>query len=351
MIVLGLETSCDETAVGIVDSNHNILANVLYSQTKEHLPHGGVVPEIAARAHVQHLDTLIRTALDQSGLDWSDINGIAATCGPGLIGGVMVGMMTGKAIAAAKKIPFIGINHLEAHVLTARLTDQVPFPYLTLLISGGHTQLLLARGLNDYTVLGESLDDAAGEAFDKSAKLMGLPYPGGPHIDKLARRCHDPVAAQKRFPLPLPLLNRKGCDFSFSGLKTAMRDTVQALPPGPIESNTLYDLCAALQTTIANILADRLLHALPQARAVGAQHFVLAGGVAANTQIRTRLTDVAESGGLTLVAPPMNLCTDNGVMIAWAGLEHLQAGDTSPLNLPARPRWPLDTLTTERIDA
>lgn len=341
MIILGIETSCDETAVGIVDDHHNILANVLYSQTKEHLPHGGVVPEIAARAHVHHLDHLIASALDQAKLEWSDIHGIAATCGPGLIGGVMVGMMTGKAIAAARHLPFIAVNHLEAHILTARLSHRVPFPYLTLLISGGHTQILLARGYGDYALLGESLDDAAGEAFDKSAKMMGLPYPGGPVVDRLARECADQVAATVRFPLPKPLVGRSGCDFSFAGLKTAMRQVIDALPAGPLDTPTLRDLCAALQTTIADILADRVNNAMMFAKDAQVKHFVLSGGVAANSQIRTRLTALATTHQMELVAPPIPLCTDNGVMIAWAGLEQLRERGPSALDTPARPRWPL----------
>lgn len=341
MIVLGIETSCDETAVGIVDTNRNVLANTLYSQQKEHLAHGGVVPEIAARAHVQVLDGLIRNALDDAGLNLSDIDGIAATCGPGLIGGVMVGMMTAKAMAAATQKPFIAINHLEAHVLTARLTNDVPFPYLVLLISGGHTQLLLAHDIGNYTLLGESIDDAAGEAFDKSAKLMGLPYPGGPLIEKAAAMCSNVDAAKLRFPLPRPLHGRPGCDFSFAGLKTAMRQTVDALPAGPIDPETMADLCAALQTTIGDILCDRVGHALPAATSAGAKHFVLAGGVAANTYLRTKLQETVGAAGLTLVAPPVKLCTDNGVMIAWAGVEHLSRGQTSQLDIAARPRWPL----------
>lgn len=344
MIVLGIETSCDETAVGIVDDNRNILANVLYSQSKEHLKHGGVVPEIAARAHVQVLDPLIRAALEQADVDLRDIDGIAATCGPGLIGGVMVGMMTGKAMAAATQKPFLAINHLEAHVLTARLTNDVPFPYLTLLVSGGHSQLLIARGVNDYTLLGESIDDAVGEAFDKSAKLMGLPYPGGPIIEKLAADCVDIAAALKKYPLPRPLLGRAGCDFSFAGLKTAMRQTIDHLPAGPLETATMSDVCAALQWAIADILVDRVNNALQQAVEAGCKHFVLAGGVAANQFLRQQLVGAVALYGLELVAPPIKLCTDNGVMIAWAGLEHLRINDTSLLDVAARPRWPLMTL-------
>ena len=341
MIVMGIETSCDETAIGIVNSDHQILANALYSQTKEHLATGGVVPEIAARAHVQTIQPMIHAALKQSGLTWSDIDGIAAVTGPGLIGGVMVGMMAGKAIAAALHKPFLAVNHLQGHVLTARLTDRVPFPYLTLLISGGHTQLLIAHGLNDYTLLGESIDDAAGEAFDKSAKMMGLTYPGGPLIEKYAGECADTAAACARFPLPRPLTGRPGSDFSFAGLKTAVRQTIDKLPGGPIDAVTRADICTSLQTAIGDVLCDRLKNAGAAARDAGCKHFVLAGGVAANLYLRTRLTETARAFGMTLVAPPVKLCTDNGVMIAWAGLEQLSAGQISDLNIPARPRWPL----------
>lgn len=350
MIVLGIETSCDETAVGIVDDNRNILANILYSQNREHLTHGGVVPEIAARAHVQVLNPLIRSALEQADMDLSEIDGIAATCGPGLIGGVMVGMMTGKAMAAAAKKSFLAINHLEAHVLTARLTDDVPFPYLTLLVSGGHTQFLIAHGVNDYTLLGESIDDAVGEAFDKGAKLMGLPYPGGPVVERRAADCADVPAALAKYPLPRPLTGRAGCDFSFAGLKTAVRQTIDKLPPGPIETATLNDICASLQTAIGDVLCDRIHHALPLAQNAGCRDFVLAGGVAANMYVRGRLQDTVEKTGLHLHAPPIKLCTDNGVMIAWTGIEHLQLNDTQQLNVAARPRWPLMELK-ERMAA
>jgi N6-L-threonylcarbamoyladenine synthase len=345
MRVLGIETSCDDTGVGIVDQNGTILAHCLYSQIQEHAPQGGVVPEIAARAHVERLDSVIKEALRMAQLSLSDIDGIAATCGPGLIGGVMVGMMTGKAIAAALNKPFIGINHLEAHLLTPRLTNLVPFPYLTLLISGGHTQILLAEGLGDYTLLGESLDDAAGEAFDKAAKTMGLPYPGGPLIEKWASRCTDPAAATARYLLPRPMVGREGCDFSFSGLKTAVVQLVASLPAGPISESVLADICASLQTVIGDVLCDRITNAIQSIAQTDVKHLVLAGGVAANTYLRTRLQNVAQNFGIELVAPPLKLCTDNGVMVAWAGLERLQLGLTSPLDFPARPRWPLIELT------
>ncbi len=342
MIILGIETSCDETAAAIVDGNGTILAHRVYSQMKEHTPHGGVVPEIAARAHADILPGLVQQTGADAHIHITDLDAVAATCGPGLIGGVMVGMMMGKGLAASLNKPFIAINHLEAHVLTPRLTHQIPFPYLCLLISGGHTQMVLVRDLGHYDILGESLDDAAGEAFDKSAKMMGLPYPGGPHVEKEASQCKDPETARHRFPLPRPLIGRKGCDFSFSGLKTAVRQTI--IDQGPLSPLDRIDLCFSLQETIGDILADRLSHALPYAVSVRAKHFVLAGGVAANTFLRTRLASVAAEGGMDLVAPPLSLCTDNGAMIAWAGAERFKKGFISNLNTAARPRWPLSEM-------
>jgi N6-L-threonylcarbamoyladenine synthase len=376
MIVLGIESSCDDTSIGIVNDDAQILAHVTYSQVKEHLATRGVVPEIGARAHVRVMDELIRVAIKDASLTLDTIDAIAATCGPGLIGGVMVGMMMGKGLASALNRPFIAINHLEAHVLTPRLTDTVPFPYLTLLISGGHTQILMAHGLGCYELLGESLDDACGEAFDKSGKMMGLPYPAGPFIEKYAAQCVDIAAACARYPLPRPLKGRAGCDFSFSGLKTAVRETIQKLNkecrPGegrdlgtlritrpnssispslevPANARTtltplLPDLCASLQTTIGDVLCDRVQHAAVHAQQNGVQHFVVAGGVAANKYLRARLSETVAAFGMTLVAPPLKLCTDNGVMVAWAGVEYLRAGVSSPMDTPARPRWPLALL-------
>lgn len=333
MIILGIETSCDETAVGIV-RDRQILANALASQLPLHAPYGGVVPEIAARAHLQQLDRLVTTARADAGLDWPAIDGYAATCGPGLIGGVMVGAMFGKALAAARGKPFSAVNHLAAHALTARLTDDVAFPYLLLLISGGHTQLLLAESVTDFALLGDTLDDAAGECFDKSAKLLGLPYPGGPALEQLARH-----GDARRYALPLPLLSAESCDFSFSGLKTAVRQQAAALPAGDDQARA--DLAAALQQTLATVLAEKCRRALQRVRHRQPTALVVAGGVAANQTIREALRQVAAAQGLTLVAPPPALCTDNGVMIAWAGLERLRLGLTDSLDTPARPRWPL----------
>ncbi len=343
--ILGIETSCDETAAAVVTGEGKILSNLVLSQLKEHQSFGGVVPEIAARAHLHHLDTLIKAALDDAGLTFKDLGGVAATCGPGLIGGVLVGMMAGKAIAAAQNIPFIAVNHLEGHALTPRLTDKVEFPYLLLLVSGGHTQLLVAEDVGQYKRLGTTLDDAAGECFDKSAKLMGLPWPGGPHIETFAKLCKDPAAAAKKFPLPRPMMHRKEPDFSFSGLKTAMRNHIDALPKGPLKENDVADLCSALQSAIAETIAERCERALatfiknykPQKPTL-----VVSGGVAANMAIRAALEKTAAKQGAVLAAPPLNLCTDNAAMIAWAGAERLTRNMTDSLDCKARPRWPLD---------
>ncbi|MGB4101462.1 MAG: tRNA (adenosine(37)-N6)-threonylcarbamoyltransferase complex transferase subunit TsaD [Alphaproteobacteria bacterium] len=334
MVVLGIETSCDETAVGIVDGDRRILANRVASQLDAHRPYGGVVPEIAARAHLQHLDHLVQEALVESRLELTRIDAIAATCGPGLIGGVMVGAMFGKGIAAACGLPFIAINHLEAHALTARLTHDVAFPYLLLLISGGHCQLHLANDVGKFELLGATMDDAVGECFDKTAKLLGLPYPGGPEIEALA--CSGNAA---RFKLPLPLLDHDHCDFSFSGLKTAVRHLIERTPDADTQFRA--DLAASLQQAIAVILATKTSRALQRALPRKPTALVVAGGVAANMALRASLAATAEDYGLPLIAPPPALCTDNGVMIAWAGLERLRLGMTDGLDAAARPRWPL----------
>lgn len=340
MIVLGLETSCDDTAVGIVDADRRILANIVAAQTERHQPYGGVVPEIAARAHLELIDALIRQALQQASMTLDDVTGVAATCGPGLIGGVMVGAMTGKAIAAVRGLPFIGVNHLEAHALTPRLTNEVAFPYLLLLLSGGHSQILLVKGVGSYQRLGGTIDDAVGECFDKGAKLLGLGYPGGPLIERAAT-----TGDGKAFDLPRPMVGREGCDFSFSGLKTAVRQLVEAQPL-PNEF-FVANAAASLQAAITDILADRAEHALDMALVDRPTALVVAGGVAANQAIRARLQAVAARHGLPFVAPPLSLCTDNGVMVAWAGLERLRLGLTDGLDLAARPRWPLDALAQQ----
>lgn len=342
MILLGIETSCDETAAGIVcdaPAAGRILANRVASQIKEHQPYGGVVPEIAARAHLDRLDDLIMLALQDAGIGFEKLDGVAATCGPGLIGGVMVGAMTGKAIAAARKLPFLAVNHLEAHALTARLTDDVAFPYLLLLVSGGHTELLLAKGVGDYRRLGATIDDAAGECFDKSAKLLGLGYPGGPLVEKAAAGGNA-----QAFDLPRPMLGRCGCDFSFSGLKTAMRQLVEDRPPGTAGAGFTADAAASLQAAIGDILADRVKNALALLGEdnIRPTALVASGGVASNQAVRQRLAAEAAKSRVSFVAPPAALCTDNGVMVAWAGLERLRLGLTDGLDAAARPRWPLD---------
>lgn len=339
MIVLGIETSCDETAAAIVTDAREIRADVVLSQLDDHTPYGGVVPEIAARAHLEHLDGLIRRAMAEPGLGFADIDAVAATGGPGLIGGVIVGVMTAKAIAAARGLPFVAVNHLEGHALTARLTDNVPFPYLLLLVSGGHCQLLVVEGVGRYRRLGTTIDDAVGEAFDKTAKLLGLGYPGGPLLEKAAALATNPG----RFDLPRPMVGRPGCDFSFSGLKTAVRRHVEELGT-PLSGEDQADLAAAFQNTVAEVMADRCARAMRQFKEIHPQGgaLVVAGGVAANRTLRARLQKLADREGMPFVAPPLRLCTDNAAMIAWAGIERLRLGQTDPLDFAPRPRWPLD---------
>ncbi len=337
MPVLGIETSCDETAAAVVGEDRHVRSNLVLSQLVDHAPYGGVVPEIAARRHVDQIDSLVLKALSEAGLGFGDLDAVAATAGPGLIGGVMVGLMTAKAIAVVHRKPLIAVNHLEAHALTVRLTDDVPFPYLLLLVSGGHCQLLVVSGVGRYRRLGTTVDDALGEAFDKTAKLLGLGYPGGPAVEKAAAE-GDP----RRFSLPRPMLGRPGCDFSFSGLKTAVRTTVEAL--GEPTWQDVADLCAAFQAAAGDVVADRVVRAAADARQQhpDLRHLVVAGGVAANAFLRQRLEAVAETGGLTLVAPPPRLCTDNAAMVAWAGIERLRAGLLDDIAVAPRARWPLD---------
>ncbi|HZD26554.1 MAG TPA: tRNA (adenosine(37)-N6)-threonylcarbamoyltransferase complex transferase subunit TsaD [Alphaproteobacteria bacterium] len=334
MYVLGIETSCDETAAAIVADDRRVLADCVLSQVADHRPYGGVVPEIAARSHVEQIDGLIRRAVEEAGLGYGEIDAVAATAGPGLIGGVMVGLVTGKALAAALGRPLLAVNHLEGHALTARLSHGLAFPYLLLLVSGGHCQLLLVEDVGAYRRLGTTIDDAVGEAFDKTAKLLGLGYPGGPAVEALARQ-GDPAA----LALPRPMKGRPGCDFSFSGLKTAVRQALEA-EPAPAAA----DVAASFQAAVADSLCDRVAHAGAIARALhpGLRHLVVAGGVAANGYLRHRLGEAAGAAGLALVAPPVRLCTDNAAMIAWAGLERLRRGLVDDLDAPARARWPLD---------
>jgi N6-L-threonylcarbamoyladenine synthase len=321
----------------LVTSDRRILSHRLAGQQAAHAPFGGVVPEIAARAHVEILPRLIEETLAEAGVGLGEVDAIAATAGPGLIGGVMVGLVTAKGLALAAGKPLVAVNHLEGHALTARLTDDVAFPYLLLLISGGHCQLLIVEGVGDYRRLGTTIDDAVGEAFDKTAKLLGLGFPGGPAVERAAL-----VGKADRFDLPRPMLGRDGCDFSFSGLKTALRQSLEKLHQ--VQSHDVADLAASFQQAVADVLADRTAHAIQAFRAAhpGGDTLVIAGGVAANRAIRERLEKIALAYRMTLVAPPPRLCTDNAAMIAWAGLERLRAGLTDPLTVAARARWPLD---------
>lgn len=340
-VLLGIETSCDETAAAIVGADRRIHAHAMFSQVAEHAAFGGVVPEIAARAHVRHLDGLIRRALDDAGMKLADLDAVAATAGPGLIGGVIVGVVTAKAMAFAAGKPFIAVNHLEGHALSPRLVSDLDFPYLLLLVSGGHCQLLVVEAVGRYRRLGSTIDDAAGEAFDKTAKLIGLGYPGGPAIEAAARR-----GRADRFDLPRPLLGRPGCDFSFSGLKTAVRRAAEAVATagGGFTDQDIADIAAATQAAIGDCLLDRTTHAIDfyLATRPAAPTLVVAGGVAANMALRGRLEELAAKHGLAFLAPPAWLCTDNGAMIAWAGLERFRLGARDGLDTPARPRWPLD---------
>ena len=346
--ILGIETSCDETAAAIVVRGENghgrIVSNIVRSQIEEHAPFGGVVPELAARAHVTHLDAIIARALEEAGLTLADVDAVAATAGPGLIGGVLVGLTTAKALSAASGKPLIAVNHLEGHALTARMTNGIAFPYLMLLVSGGHSQYVLVEGVGRYTRWGTTIDDALGEAFDKVAKLLGLAYPGGPEVEKLAA-----IGDPKRFALPRPLLHEKRLDFSFSGLKTAVR--LAAEKAAPLTDADVADICASFQQAVTDIIfartraalarfAEDLPDAVPQ--------LVVAGGVAANRAIGDALGRAANAAGARLVIPPPKLCTDNGAMIAWAGAERLALGLTDSLDFAARARWPLDELDPSR---
>jgi N6-L-threonylcarbamoyladenine synthase len=348
-LVLGIETSCDETAAAVVmrdaaTGDGRILSNVVLSQIEDHRPYGGVVPEIAARAHIEHLDSLVARAMEEAQVDFADLDAIAATAGPGLIGGVLVGLMTGKALAAAQDLPFLAINHLEAHALSARLLEDVDFPYVLLLVSGGHCQLLQVNGVGDYTRLGTTIDDAVGEAFDKVAKILGLGYPGGPAVERIAK-----TGNPTRFSLPRPMVGRPGCDFSFSGLKTAVKRIADdCAGEGVISEQDAADLAAAFQVTVGDILADRTAAAMHRA---GHMPLVIAGGVAANTYLRERLDALCRERNTHLVAPPVRLCTDNGAMIAWAGVERLELGLTDDLDASARARWPLDQTAQPRLGA
>ena len=338
LIVLGIETSCDETAAAVVrlgrDGRSEVLSSVVRSQTEDHAPFGGVVPEIAARSHVETIAPTVERALADAGVGWNGITGVAATAGPGLVGGVMVGLSFGKAAALARGLPLIAVNHLEGHAVSARLGAEAPYPFLLLLVSGGHCQLLEVRGVGEVTRLGATIDDAAGEAFDKIAKALGLGYPGGPALERLAEG-GDPA----RFELPRALLGRKDMDFSFSGLKTAAFRLVETCETDQDRA----DLAAAVQAAIARQLTERTERAMADyAERHGHRLLVVAGGVAANRTIRARLEEAAGRHGFRFTAPPLAFCTDNAAMIAQAGAERLARGERSDIDAVARPRWPLD---------
>ena len=344
--VLGIESSCDDTAVAVLDAGGRVLAEAVHSQTA-HAEFGGVVPEIAARAHLLVLPALVADVMRRAGTGFADLAAIAATTGPGLIGGLIVGSGFAKGVALARNLPFIAINHLEAHALTARLpgltAGGAPFPYLLLLLSGGHCQCVAVEGVGHYRRLGGTIDDAIGEAFDKVAKLLGLGWPGGPALERLAAT-GDP----SRFPLPRPLFGRPGCDFSFSGLKTAVATLLATYPAGPLPAQDAADIAASFQSAVAAVLADRAAHAMTQfAQTHSPGLLVVAGGVAANAALRAALDTASAAQGFRLIAPPLRLCTDNAVMVAWAGIERLRLGLVDSLDAAPRPRWPLQELTAE----
>ena len=346
LTVLGIETSCDETAASVVvrraDGTSTIRSNIVLSQLEEHAPYGGVVPEIAARAHISALDDIIERAMKEADLSWNQLDAIAATAGPGLIGGLLVGTMTARSIAFARKLPFIAINHLEGHALTPRLTDNIAFPYLTLLVSGGHTQLLIVTGVGAYQRLGTTIDDALGEAFDKTAKLLGLPYPGGPSVEKAAL-----AGNPKAYNFPRPLKNRKDCHFSFSGLKTAVRYCAKG--ESDLNTKVIADICASFQAAVCDCLTDRTRRAMDIFRHkhnnVAQPTLVVTGGVSANGAIRAALDGLCTEQDFDLYAPPLSLCGDNAAMIAWVGVERLALGlveDSDEKTPNVRARWPLD---------
>jgi N6-L-threonylcarbamoyladenine synthase len=342
--ILGIESSCDETAAAVLDTDGRVLAEAVLSQQREHAAFGGVVPEIAARSHLAHLPALVRDVTARADVKPGALAAVAATAGPGLIGGLIVGSQFAKGIAIAHALPYIAVNHLEAHALTARLPglagspDDVSFPYLLLLVSGGHCQCVAVEGVGRYRRLGSTADDAAGEAFDKVGKLLGLGWPGGPALERLAAS-----GDASRYAFPRPMLGRAGCDFSFSGLKTAVAQTVARLPSGALPAQEAADLAAGFQAAVAEVLADRASHAMRMMQGT-ASLLVASGGVAANQAVRAALARVADANAFRLLAPPIRLCTDNAVMVAWAGLERLRLGLVDGIDFTPRPRWPLEAL-------
>ncbi|WP_428242300.1 tRNA (adenosine(37)-N6)-threonylcarbamoyltransferase complex transferase subunit TsaD [Gynuella sp.] len=338
MRVLGIESSCDETGVAIYDSEKGLLAHQLYSQIDMHAEFGGVVPELASRDHIRKLPGLIRGCFAEAGLAWGDIDGVAYTEGPGLIGALMVGGMVGRSLAFAWDVPAIGVHHMEGHLLAPLLEENGPdFPFVALLVSGGHTMLINVEGIGAYTLLGETLDDAAGEAFDKTAKMMGLPYPGGPLLGKLAQKGHP-----DRFVFPRPMVDRPGMDFSFSGLKTAVRVQIAALAVNEaVAEQDMADVAWAFQEAVVDTLAIKCRRALQH---TGHKTLVIAGGVSANVRLREKLADMAVKQRSRLFYPRVEFCTDNGAMIAYAGTKRLMAGEHTDLAVRPRARWPLTEL-------
>ena len=351
VLCLGVESSCDETSAAIVDSDRNILSHIIYSQIPEHQKYGGVVPELAARAHILAIDEVIKLTLQRANKTINDIDVIAATAGPGLIGGVLVGWMAATGISNATNKPLVAVNHLEGHALVPRLkstsaTDSatdinVEFPYLLMLASGGHCQILLVHNVGKYELIGQTLDDSAGEAFDKIAKMLGLGYPGGPIVDKRAQSGNP-----KRFPFPRPLCDKPGCDFSFSGIKTAARMLLNKTEESAIDETFINDFCASFQSAVVDCITNRLTNALKDSRVKSAnpKTLVVAGGVAKNSAIRSAMEKLAAKFNMQFAAPPMSLCTDNGAMIAWAGLENYRIGNIVHEPIAPRPRWPLTEL-------
>ena len=351
LLCLGIESSCDETSAAIVDDSKNILSHIIYSQIPEHQQYGGVVPELAARAHILAIDEVINLTLKRAGKTIDDIDIIAATAGPGLIGGVLVGWMAATGIANSTNKPLIAVNHLEGHALVPRLKAtsasdsatniNVDFPYLLMLASGGHCQILLVRDVGKYELIGQTLDDSAGEAFDKIAKMLGLGYPGGPVVDKRAQ-----MGDKKRFHFPRPLCEKPGCDFSFSGIKTAARMTLDKTNQNEIDDRFINDFCASFQSAVVDCIINRLHNAMHDERVKKAapKTLVVAGGVAKNSAIRGAMEKLANEFNMNFAAPPMNLCTDNGAMIAWAGIENYRVGNIVTEPIAPRPRWPLTEL-------